>query len=67
MTEERMTEAGSTSAPTASSALTPASPAGSSEARLRVFRGTPGSEPRFDEFDVPVEDGMVVLDALHWI
>jgi len=62
-----MTEAGSTSAPAASSALTPASPAGSSEARLRVFRGTPGSEPRFDEFDVPVEDGMVVLDALHWI
>ena len=27
----------------------------------------PGSEGRFDEFDVPVEAGMVVLDALHWI
>jgi succinate dehydrogenase iron-sulfur subunit len=38
-----------------------------SEAKVRVFRGTPGSEPRFDEFDVPVESGMVVLDALHWI
>jgi succinate dehydrogenase / fumarate reductase iron-sulfur subunit len=43
-------------------------PAGeTSEAKLRVFRGAPGTEPRFDEFDVPVESGMVVLDALHWI
>jgi len=38
-----------------------------SEAHLRVFRGTPGGEERFDDFDVPVESGMVVLDALHWI
>jgi len=38
-----------------------------SEAHLSVFRGTPGSEGTFVEFDVPVEDGMVVLDALHWI
>jgi succinate dehydrogenase iron-sulfur subunit len=52
-----MTEA---AAPTADRAAT-------SEAKLRVFRGTPGSESRFDEFDVPVEAGMVVLDALHWI
>src|SRR4051812_50034506 len=37
------------------------------EAHLRVFRGEPGEDPRFDEFDVPVEEGMVVLDALHWI
>ena len=43
-------------------------PAGeTSEAKLRVFRGAPRTEPRFDEFDVPVESGMVVLDALHWI
>ena len=27
----------------------------------------PASEGHFDEFDVPVEEGMVVLDALHWI
>src|SRR5678809_211119 len=37
------------------------------DAHLRVFRGSPGSETRYDEFDVPVEEGMVVLDALHWI
>jgi succinate dehydrogenase / fumarate reductase iron-sulfur subunit len=35
--------------------------------RLRVFRGTPDSEPGIGEFDVPVTEGMVVLDALHWI
>jgi succinate dehydrogenase / fumarate reductase iron-sulfur subunit len=37
------------------------------QAVLRVFRGSPGSDSRFDDFDVPVESGMVVLDALHWI
>jgi succinate dehydrogenase / fumarate reductase iron-sulfur subunit len=36
-------------------------------AHLRVFRGEPGARTHFDEFDVPVEEGMVVLDALHWI
>jgi succinate dehydrogenase / fumarate reductase, iron-sulfur subunit len=36
-------------------------------AHLRVFRGEPGSQARYDAFDVPVEEGMVVLDALHWI
>jgi succinate dehydrogenase / fumarate reductase iron-sulfur subunit len=35
--------------------------------RLRVFRGAPGGETRFEDFDVPAEEGMVVLDALHWI
>jgi succinate dehydrogenase / fumarate reductase iron-sulfur subunit len=35
--------------------------------RMSVFRGTPDGESRFEEFDVPVEEGMVVLDALHWI
>jgi succinate dehydrogenase / fumarate reductase iron-sulfur subunit len=34
---------------------------------MRVFRGTPRGEQGFAEFDVPVEEGMVVLDALHWI
>ena len=37
------------------------------DAHLRVFRGSPGEEGHYDEFDVPVEEGMVVLDALHWI
>jgi succinate dehydrogenase / fumarate reductase iron-sulfur subunit len=37
------------------------------DAHLRVFRGSPGEVGRFDDFDVPVEEGMVVLDALHWI
>ena len=36
-------------------------------AHLKVFRGEPGGPSRYDEFDVPVEEGMVVLDALHWI
>ena len=37
------------------------------DAHLKVFRGGPGEPGHYDEFDVPVEDGMVVLDALHWI
>ncbi|MCE3239664.1 MAG: 2Fe-2S iron-sulfur cluster binding domain [Deltaproteobacteria bacterium] len=31
---------------------------------LRVRRGGPGDAPRFDEFEVPFENGMSVLDAL---
>lgn len=34
---------------------------------LRVRRGGPGDSPRFDEFEVPFENGMSVLDALRWI
>jgi succinate dehydrogenase iron-sulfur subunit len=34
---------------------------------MRVFRGSPKEAGTFAEFDVPVEEGMVVLDALHWI
>ena len=45
----------------------PAPAPGGSVAQLRVFRGEPGSQSRYDAFDVPVEEGMVVLDALHWI
>jgi succinate dehydrogenase / fumarate reductase, iron-sulfur subunit len=37
------------------------------DAHLSVFRGTPGSTPTFEAFDVPAEEGMVILDALHWI
>jgi len=36
-------------------------------ARLRISRGCPGQAGRHDEFDVPYEDGMSVLDALRWI
>ncbi len=35
--------------------------------RMRIFRGAPSEPSSFAEFDVPVEEGMVVLDALHWI
>jgi succinate dehydrogenase / fumarate reductase iron-sulfur subunit len=37
------------------------------DAHLRVFRGSPGETGRYDEYDVPVDEGMVVLDAVHWI
>jgi succinate dehydrogenase / fumarate reductase iron-sulfur subunit len=36
-------------------------------AHFKVFRGSAGGPWSFAEFDVPVEEGMVVLDALHWI
>jgi succinate dehydrogenase / fumarate reductase iron-sulfur subunit len=36
-------------------------------ARLRVSRGEPGGERYYDDFEVPYEDGMSVLDALRWI
>jgi succinate dehydrogenase / fumarate reductase iron-sulfur subunit len=35
--------------------------------RMRVFRGSAREEGSFAVFEVPVEEGMVVLDALHWI
>ena len=34
---------------------------------LRVFRGTPEDGGELVEYSVPVQEGMVVLDALHWI
>jgi succinate dehydrogenase/fumarate reductase-like Fe-S protein len=36
-------------------------------ARLHVKRGAPGEAARYDDFEVPYEDGMSVLDALRWI
>src|SRR5687767_6578418 len=39
----------------------------SKTAQLRVSRGAPGEERHYDEFEVPYEDGMSVLDALRWI
>jgi succinate dehydrogenase/fumarate reductase-like Fe-S protein len=35
--------------------------------RLRVWRGTRPEQGRYDDFEVPYEDGMSVLDALRWI
>jgi succinate dehydrogenase/fumarate reductase-like Fe-S protein len=34
---------------------------------LRVRRGTANDKGRYDDFEVPYEDGMSVLDALRWI
>jgi len=34
---------------------------------LRVRRGGPADAPRFEDFEVPFEEGMSVLDALRWI
>ncbi len=42
-------------------------PDGASIAHVRVFRGEGDGPTRYDEFDVPVGEGMVILDALHWI
>ena len=37
------------------------------DAQLKVFRGSPSEPGHYDDFTVPVEEGMVVLDALHWV
>jgi succinate dehydrogenase / fumarate reductase iron-sulfur subunit len=34
---------------------------------LRVWRGSPDENPRYDVFEVPYEAGMSVLDGLRWI
>jgi succinate dehydrogenase/fumarate reductase-like Fe-S protein len=36
-------------------------------ATLHVRRGAPGEAAHYDDFTVPYEDGMSVLDALRWI
>jgi succinate dehydrogenase/fumarate reductase-like Fe-S protein len=36
-------------------------------ARLRVRRGTSREKPYYQEFEIPYEEGMSVLDALRWI
>ena len=37
------------------------------KAVLRVQRGSPGETIRSEDFEVPYEEGMSVLDALRWI
>ena len=39
----------------------------SSVAKLRIKRGSSGEASRFENFVVPYEPGMSVLDALRWI
>jgi len=39
----------------------------SSVAKLRIKRGSSVEASRFDDFEVPYETGMSVLDALRWI
>ena len=34
---------------------------------LHVHRGLPGEAARYDDFTIPFEEGMSVLDALRWI
>ena len=34
---------------------------------VRVWRGGAGEEGHYQEYDVPFEEGMSVLDALRWI
>jgi succinate dehydrogenase/fumarate reductase-like Fe-S protein len=36
-------------------------------ASLRIWRGAERDHGRFDDFSVPYEEGMSVLDALRWI
>src|SRR5262247_1094887 len=37
------------------------------KAVLRVRRGTMNEASHYDDFEVPFEDGMSVLDALRWV
>ncbi|NKB21315.1 MAG: hypothetical protein GKS01_12545 [Alphaproteobacteria bacterium] len=34
---------------------------------LKVYRGAADEAPRYEQFDVPHEDGASVLDALVWV
>ena len=37
------------------------------QAKLWVFRGEADEEGDFYEYTVPAGEGMVILDAIHWI
>jgi succinate dehydrogenase/fumarate reductase-like Fe-S protein len=34
---------------------------------LAITRAVPGAEPRVEEFAVPYEDGLTLLDAVIWV
>jgi len=59
-------EADETAAPASSTADAPSGDPDTTTYTLRVFRGE-DQDGEFVEYDVPVEEGMVVLDAIHWI
>ena len=59
-------EADETAAPASSTADAPSGGPDTTTYTLRVFRGE-DQDGEFVEYDVPVEEGMVVLDAIHWI
>jgi succinate dehydrogenase / fumarate reductase iron-sulfur subunit len=48
-------------------AAEPSATPGARLVRMLVHRGTSDEGGAFEEYLVPVEEGMVVLDALHWI
>lgn len=35
--------------------------------RLEIARGAPGTDPRFESYDVPFTDGLTLLDAVIWV
>jgi len=37
------------------------------QAKLKVWRGAPGSAGRYEHYEVPFEQGQTVLDGLRWI
>ncbi|HET7198086.1 MAG TPA: 2Fe-2S iron-sulfur cluster-binding protein, partial [Burkholderiales bacterium] len=37
------------------------------KARLKIWRGEPGTTSRYEPHEVPFEPGQTVLDALRWI
>ena len=37
------------------------------QAKLKVWRGAPGSSGRYEHYDVPFEQGQTVLDGVRWI
>ena len=59
-------EADETAAPASSTADAPSDDPDTTTYTLRVFRGE-DQDGEFVDYDVPVEEGMVVLDAIHWI
>jgi succinate dehydrogenase/fumarate reductase-like Fe-S protein len=37
------------------------------QAKLKVWRGAPGSAGRYEQYEVPFEQGQTVLDGVRWI
>ncbi len=66
MTETRTARAGNGAATTTAAATPLDAHGGAREVTLRVFRGDAAGGELVD-YQVPVETGMVVLDAIHWI